>query len=222
MVDRTVVIAVHPDDETLGCGGTLLKYRSEGSEIHWLLVSAMTLEDGYSPERIANRKEEISTVAAAYGFKSVTELGIPAGRVDETPLSSLIGRIGQVFSTIQPTQVFLPFNYDPHSDHRHVFEAAYSCTKSFRCPSIKRIMMMETLSETDFASTATPGFVPNSFVDISDHLHKKVELMTVYESELKPHPFPRSEDGIRALATVRGAAAGCMYAESFVLLKEIR
>jgi LmbE family N-acetylglucosaminyl deacetylase len=104
-----------------------------------------------------------------------------------------------------------------------MFEAVYSCTKSFRYPFIRKIYMMETLSETDFAlSTKEDSFVPNVFVDISEFLQKKIDIMRVFESEIADHPFPRSLRNIEALATLRGATAGCEYAESFMLLKEIQ
>jgi len=106
-----------------------------------------------------------------------------------------------------------------HSDHRKIFEAAYSCTKSFRYPFIKKIYMIETLSETEFAPSTKED--PNVFVDISKYMDKKIEIMKVFESEIGVHPFPRSERNLRALGTLRGATAGCEYAESFVLLKEI-
>jgi len=117
----------------------------------------------------------------------------------------------------------LPFKSDVHSDHRKIFEAAYSCTKSFRYPFIKKIYMMEVLSETEFAlSTKDDSFVPNVFVNISDYIDKKVEAMNVYKSEIDSHPFPRSEENIRALATYRGATSCCNYAESFMLIKEVK
>jgi LmbE family N-acetylglucosaminyl deacetylase len=82
--------------------------------------------------------------------------------------------------------------------------------------------MIETLSETEFApSTKEDSFIPNVFVDISEYFEKKIEIMKVFESEIAPHPFPRSERNLRAIATFRGATCGCEYAESFMLLKEI-
>ena len=81
---------------------------------------------------------------------------------------------------------------------------------------------METLSETEFASsTKEDSFVPNMFVDITDFIERKIEIINIYKSETGPHPFPRSERNIRALAIFRGATAGCEYAESFTMLKEI-
>jgi LmbE family N-acetylglucosaminyl deacetylase len=137
-------------------------------------------------------------------------------------MSELIGKISKVINDVKPNIIYLPFKGDVHSDHRKIFEAAYSCTKSFRYPFIKKIYMIETLSETEFApSTKEDSFIPNIFVNISEYMDKKIEIMKVFESEIAEHPFPRSERNLKALATLRGATAGCEYAESFMLLKEI-
>jgi len=220
-MQKILVVAVHPDDETLGCGGTLLKHKAQGDEIHWMIATAMTAECGFTPEAIARRAREIDTVAQMYGFDSVHRLGFAAAKLDEVPMSQLVAAISQVFESVQPNQVYLPYQHDVHSDHQHAFAAAYSCTKSFRYPSVRKVMMVETLSETDFAQSASGGFDPNLFVDVSERFDRKMEILRVYESELGSHPFPRSEESITALATLRGAAAGCKYAESFMMLKEI-
>ena len=82
--------------------------------------------------------------------------------------------------------------------------------------------MMETLSETEFApSPKEDSFIPNMFVDITDFIERKIEIMKIYKSEIGACPFPRSERNVRALATFRGATAGCEYGESFMILKEI-
>ena len=137
-------------------------------------------------------------------------------------MSELISKISSIINKVKPNIIYLPFKGDVHSDHKYIFDAAYSCTKIFRHPFIKKLYMMETLSETEFSlSTKEDSFVPNVFVDISEFMDKKIELMNIYESEMGEHPFPRSERNIRALATYRGATSGCDYAESFMLLKEI-
>ena len=219
---NVLVVAVHPDDETLGCGGTLLKHKACGDEIHWLIITEAKVEDGFSQDSINVRTQEIKSVKKLYGFDSVTNLKLPTMRIDEISMSELIGKISEVFQSIEPNIVYLPFKSDVHSDHRKVFEATYACTKSFRYPFVKRVYMMETISETEFApSTKEDSFIPNVFVDISKFLEKKIEIMRIFKSELGDHPFPRSERNIRALATLRGATAGCEYAESFLLLREI-
>ena len=221
-MQKVLVIAVHPDDETLGCGGTLLKHKAQGDEIHWMIVTEMTTDCGFSPEAIARREREIETVAQMYGFASVHYLKFPTTRLDEIPLSQLVTAMSKVFQSIQPDQVYLPFQHDVHSDHQHAFSAAYSCTKVFRYPSVRKVMMIETLSETDFAQSSSGGFVPNLFIDITPQFDRKMQILRVFESELRPHPFPRSEEAVKALALLRGAASGCRYAEAFVTLKEIQ
>jgi len=226
-MNKVLVIAVHPDDETLGCGGTLLKHKAKGDEIYWLIVT--TIKSGYkgwdlgfSEEVIEKREKEIEKVANIYNFDDVFRLEFPTMRLDEISMSELIGAVSKVFKEVKPSIVYLPFKSDVHSDHRKVFEASFSCVKIFRYPFIKRVLMMETISETDFApATKEDSFVPNVFVDISNFFEKKLEIMKIYESEIGIHPFPRSLETIEALAKVRGAQAGCRYAESFMLLKEI-
>lgn len=105
---------------------------------------------------------------------------------------------------------------------RIVFEAAHSCTKPFRYPFIKSVFMMETVSETEFASKIKDSiFIANHFVDITDFMERKLAIFMVYRSEGGKHPFPRSAENIKALATFRGANAGCRYAEAFMVMKEI-
>ena len=223
MNQKALVVALHPDDETLGCGGTLLKHKVQGDEIHWMICTEVKEEDGFSPDRVQSRNTEIDTVAKLYQFDGVHRLGLSTMRVDEYSVSELVGKVSAVINQVQPTVLYLPFKSDVHSDHRVMFEAVYSCTKSFRYPFIKKIYMMETLSETDFAlSTKEDSFVPNVFVDITNFFAKKLEIMQIFESEIGEHPFPRSLRNIEALATLRGATAGCEYAESFMLLKEIQ
>jgi len=218
-MNKVLIVAVHPDDETLGCGGTLLKHKANGDEIHWLICTETNPKNDFFKER----EKEIEKVTNIYGFDSVTNLQLKTMQIDEYSMSDLITKISKVINDIKPSTIYLPFKSDVHSDHRKIFEASYSCTKSFRYPCIKKIYMMEVLSETEFApSVKEDSFVPNTFVDISEYMGKKIEIMQVFNSELEEHPFPRSERSLRALATLRGATAGCEYAESFVLLKEIK
>jgi len=216
-VKKILVVAVHPDDETLGCGGTLLRHRAAGDEIHWLIITEAG-NDALKRRRI----NQIERVRHAYGFASVHALNFPTTCLDQLTTGALVGAIAKAVAAAAPEVVYLPFAYDPHSDHRIVFEAAYSCTKVFRYPSVRRVLMMETVSETDF-SPAISGqtFVPNVFIDIAEQMEEKLSIAEIYEDELSSHPFPRSLEGLRALATVRGAVAGCKYAEAFMLLKEI-
>lgn len=217
-MNKILVVAVHPDDETLGCGGTLLKYKDNGDEINWLICTELPKTN----KLFQKREEEIQKVASMYKFDSVHKLNLETTKVDQYSMNDIIGKLSTIINEIKPDIVFLPFKNDVHSDHRKIFDASYSCTKSFRYPFIKKIYMMETLSETEFAiSLASESFIPNVFNDISNYFNKKIEIMKTYESELAEQPFPRSLDNIEALARFRGATSNCKYAESFMLLKEI-
>jgi LmbE family N-acetylglucosaminyl deacetylase len=215
-----LVIAPHPDDETLGCGGTLLKHRESGDIIHWLIVTSLAEEDG-SVTEIARRKKEIEKIRKAYNFASVIPLNFPAMRLDKLSLKEIVTSIGKAINATSPNILYIPNPYDIHSDHRIVYDATVSCSKWFRYPSIKRILIYEVISETEFNQTPLSGaFMPNSFSDISNYINKKIEIMKIYKSELARHPFPRSSKNVRALATFRGATAGFRYSEAFVLYKE--
>ena len=221
-IKSVLVVAVHPDDETLGCGGALLKHKDKGDEIHWLIATDVKASEGFEKTMVEKREEEIDKVKELFRFSSVNRLRLSTTKIDQYSMSDLTSKIASVIKKVRPDIIYLPFKGDVHSDHKYIFDAAYSCTKNFRYPFIKKIYMMETLSETEFApSTKEDGFVPNVFIDISNYIDKKIELMKVYESEMGEHPFPRSERNIRALGTLRGATCGCDYAESFMLLKEI-
>lgn len=222
MAENVLVIAVHPDDETLGCGGTLLRHLTAGDKTNWLVVTEMSKERNYTEAQITRREEQINQVAALYEFVSVTRLGIDAGYVDALPMAELVRKIGSVVEKVRPNVVYLPYLFDAHSDHRFVFQSAFAATKCFRHPFIKKVLMMETQSETDFAVTSNVHtFSPNYFVNISNQLRKKIAIAEVYREEFGEHPFPRSARNIEALATVRGAMAGFEFAEAFQLLKEI-
>jgi len=220
---QTVIISPHPDDETLGCGGTILKHHEEGNPIHWVIVTGRAEKQGFSPHMIAEGQKEINTIAGMYGFTAVHNLNLPTTQLDTIPTGELIKALGTLFNKIKPGTVYLPNRSDVHSDHRIVFNTAWSCCKTFRYPFIRRVFMYETLSETEYSPPVyEAAFLPNSFSDISPFLEKKIEIMRHYNGQLQDHPFPRSERNIRALASLRGAEAGVTYAEAFMLLKEIR
>ena len=219
---KVLFVAPHPDDETLGCGGTILRHKAEGDNVCWLIVTGISEAMGFTPEKVSLREKEIKTVAGLYHVDSLHNLRLPTTRLDDFPMAELIEKIGAVFQQIQPEIVYMPYRGDVHTDHKIVFDAVASCTKWFRYGSIKRILAYETLSETDFEiNPEFNGFRPNVFIDITPYLEKKLEIMRIYEGELGDFPFPRSEEAIRALASLRGAAAGCKAAEAFMLLKEI-
>jgi LmbE family N-acetylglucosaminyl deacetylase len=218
---KTIVVAPHPDDEVLGAGGTLLRRANEGHSVAWLIVTAMSPDGGWSQDQIARRAKEIKDIAAMFSFAEVYELNYATTLLDTIPAKELVHNISNVFKDFEPEEIFIPHWGDVHSDHRAVFSAVSSSSKWFRNSTVKRIFAYETPSETNFSLVPSEVFIPNTFVDISSYLELKIEAMKTYKSEIGVHPFPRSEESIRALATIRGAESGFNFAESFQLVRQI-
>ena len=217
---KILVLAPHPDDETLGCGGSLLRHKYEGDELYWCIITNISKELGWSEESIKTREKEIKAIEKKYSFSKVFNFKIPTTKVDTVPISDLIQKITDVCNETKPDIVFLPFAGDVHTDHQLISKASQSTLKWFRQPSIKKVLMYETLSETENNFIETNSFKPNVFVDISKYLDEKIEAMKIYESEMGDFPFPRSEKNIKALATLRGSQGGFAAAEAFELAFE--
>ena len=219
---KILCVAPHPDDETLGCGGTLLKHKASGDKIYWLIMTNVSAENGFAPAVVARRQREIERVAKAFGFAKTFKLDFPTTQLDKVSKQKLIKALGDVIHELKPEWIYVPGRYDAHSDHHATFTAVLSTVKTFRAPFVKKVLMYETISETEFAPLSVKTmFVPTNFSDISKYLQKKIIIMKMYRGEMKPHPFPRNPHNIRALATFRGAMAGVKYAESFSVVKEI-
>lgn len=220
-MSQILVISPHPDDETLGCGGTLLRHKKQGDTINWLIVTGMKSEDGYTEQQMKNRREEIAKVADEYGVECLLNLELPTTRLDTVPMTRIVSSIGEFFSKVKPEIVYLPFPGDVHSDHAVVFRAASACTKWFRYPSVKKVMAYEVLSETEFGvNPVEKQFQPQVFVDITPYLEDKIRIMRIFSGEMGSFPFPRSEEAIRSLAHFRGTTAGIQAAEAFALIRE--
>ena len=222
MSGRILVISAHPDDETLGCGGTLLKQEERGDETCWLILTDVHESVGYSKEFISERKSQIAGVAQAFSFADVYNLGYPTTRLHAADFSELISAIASVVSKVRPEVIYTVNRSDVHTDHQVGAKAVMSCTKSFRYPFIERILMYECVSETEMAAPLVENvFIPNVFSDISDYLDRKIEIMQLYGSEVQEPPLPRSIDNVTALARFRGASAGVNYAEAFTLIRDL-
>jgi LmbE family N-acetylglucosaminyl deacetylase len=220
MTKRILVVSAHPDDEVLGAGGTLLKHKGRGHQLAWMIATKAFEYLGYAKEFCNARQVEIDQVAKAIGFETVYKLDFPTTKLDSFPMSELVQKVAGAISEFQPEIIYLPNRSDAHSDHRVTFDAVMTCTKSFRHRYLKRVLMYECLSETEFApGLAEALFLPNYFVDVTPFLQEKLDLVDIYSSEMGEHPFPRSRRNIEALAVFRGASCGVIYAEAFQLLK---
>jgi LmbE family N-acetylglucosaminyl deacetylase len=219
---KIIVISAHPDDETLGVGGTLLKHKSNGDEIYWIIVTSISTDFGFSAKRVESRQNEIEAVTNAFGFKKVFQMGYPTMSLSSSSLKTLIPEISKIFTEVEPEIIYTLNRSDAHSDHRFLFDAVAACTKSFRYPYIKQVLMYECISETEFAPCLPERvFMPNYFVDITGYLPEKNRILQIFDSELGDHPFPRSIKNVEALSIYRGASVGVEHAEAFQIIKYI-
>lgn len=216
---RVLVVSPHMDDETLGAGGLMLKYVQAGEQVYWLNVSNTKTEYGYPRELVDRRERQRERAAEVLGVCEAIDLKWRPFGLSEYPEGEAISKIGEIVRKIEPEVLITTYPGDIHSDHETVFRWVKPFSKSFRMPKLKRFLLMETVSETDFA--LGQPFAPNLFVDITRQLEDKLRVLQIYEDETKPPPFPRSLENVKALATGRGTVAGVRYAEAFMILREI-
>jgi len=211
---RILVIAPHPDDEVLGCGGTIYRHSSAGDEVYLCVVTEAYTPD-WSEEFIANRVEEVVRSSKILGIKMTYCLKYPTVKLDTIPQKMLNESIAGIVDEVEPEIVYIPHKGDLNKDHRLVFEASLVATRPAN-HIVQRILSYETLSETEWG---IEPFVPNVYVPI--WIRQKIEAMEAYGSEVKPYPHPRSTEMIKALAMKRGSEVGVGFAEAFMLIREV-
>ena len=215
---KILVVASHPDDEVLGCGGTIEKHSKRSDEVYLCVVTKAYTPD-WSEEFIQNRPKEVERANKILGIKKTYFLDYPTVKLDTIPQKELNESISNVVNEVDPDIVYIPHKGDLNKDHRLVFETSLVATRPGN-QKIKRILSYETLSETEWGQSIEP-FIPNVYVDISETFEKKIEAMMAYESELKQYPHPRSLVIIEALAKKRGSEVGVKFAEAFILVREL-
>jgi len=218
-----LVIAPHPDDETLGCGGTIIKHQKNKDRINWLIMTNIELAKNYKKTIVKKKITEVKRVNQSYKFKSMFRLNFEPATLDMIPKKDVISEIQKVVTKIKPNIIYIPYGGDAHSDHKITFEACCSISKSFRNMFIKKVIVYETPSETDFnINPRIKNFKPNLWVDISKEIKQKIKVLKIYKTEIGRHPFPRSIENIISYAKIRGSVSGHSYAEAFQIIKEIQ
>jgi len=218
---KILVIAPHPDDEVLGCGGTIAKYAKKGENVYLCIVTKAYAPE-WSEEFLKNRPKEIKKANKILGIKKTYFLDFPTVKLDTIPQNELNEAILRVLNKIKPEIVYLPHMGDINKDHRLVFQAAMVALRPKPRSIARRVLSYETLSETEWSVTPPEEtFLPNVYTDISDTLKTKLKAMSAYKSELKNYPHPRSLKGIKTLAAKRGTEVGLKAAEAFMLVREI-
>lgn len=217
---KILVIATHPDDEVLGCGGIIVRHAAAGDSVHVLVVTRGAPEV-YPAGQVEELRRELAAAHNLLGVAAVHFLDFPAPRLDTIPGHELADAIGGVLQLTQPNMVFLPHRGDLHADHRAVHQAALVAARPGGNARIEQLLSYETLSETEWGSPSpADAFLPNVFLNITDYLALKLKAIGCYRSQLKEFPHPRSLQAVEAQARLRGSTAGFAAAEAFMLIRE--
>jgi N-acetylglucosamine malate deacetylase 1 len=220
---KVLTVAAHPDDETLGAGGTMAKLAAMGHEV-WVCI----LTDGVTARHRHTELQKECAIRAAdvLGVANIVFCELPDQRLDSLPLLEVITPIEKCIGELHPEVVFTHFSQDANQDHRTVFEATLVAARPVEGASVRRLLCYETASSTEWAPPF-PGsvFSPNVFVEITGTLPRKLEALRSYEGthsgEMRPYPHPRSYEAIEAYAKRHGAAAGVHAAEPFMLVRQV-
>lgn len=224
---RVLIIAAHPDDEILGCGGLISKYQPLGVNFKIVFIgegSTCRFLDPTSEAGIAAIGQRNAAAINALNFLKIEDVNfhdLPCGRFDQVPIISINKIIEKAIFDFGPDTVFTHSPYDANSDHKIVFNSTIMATRPADKNHVRRLMSYEVLSTSEWAFINT--FMPNYFEALSEiELDLKWKALALYESEIRSYPFPRSSEGIRALAMMRGMQAGFKYAEAFHLIREFK
>jgi LmbE family N-acetylglucosaminyl deacetylase len=226
MHTSVLVLAAHPDDEVLGCGGTIAKLADEGASVHVAFLAdgvssrAGTQPDLANPLRI--RRACAETACGILGAKSVSFGDFPDNSMDTVALLDVVRSVEALIALHRPQTVFTHHAGDLNVDHRRLHEAVAVACRPQPGQSVKTLLCFEVASSTEWqVPGGAPAFMPNWFVDISRTLERKMRALEGYATELRDWPHPRSTRGVEHLARWRGATVGADAAEAFVLARHL-
>jgi len=221
---RVLCVCAHPDDEALGCGGTLARLAAEGAEVHLLFMAdGVNARSGAPASALEKRRAMALQAAEVLGARAPTFLDFPDNRMDGVELLDVVSEIERCAASLAPDVVFTHFTGDLNVDHRICAQAVLTAFRPLPGGAVRAIYGFEVPSSTEWAfGAAGSSFSPHAFFDISDHLAVKLAALDAYAKEMRPFPHPRSREAVEALARWRGATMGVAAAEAFSLLRSIR
>ena len=215
--NKILIVAAHPDEEILGCGGTISKLKNDND------IQVIFMTNGVSARGINNlieikkRRKSCLNLFKYLNINKPIFFNFPDNRMDSVPLLKIIKKIEAIIKKYEPETIFTHFANCLNIDHRITFEAVVTACRPINKLSVKKILSFEVLSSTDWALFKDKNFHPNYYIDITDHLKQKIKFMNFYSQELKAYPHSRSLKSIKSLSQVRGASCGVKHAEGFYL-----
>ncbi len=212
-INNALIISPHPDDETLGVGGSIKRFTDNNIMVSILIVCAH-MPPLYSEKEYKQTIDEAKNAFEKLGVKNYKFLNVPATKINELPHADLNKMISSFLNEVKPDTVFLPFP-DRHIDHKIVFESSIVACRPNRSDAPTKVLLYETVSETHWnVFGAEHTFVPDFFINIDETINDKIAAFDCYKSQ-NQNTQSRSTETIEALAKFRGSQNGCKYAEAF-------
>lgn len=217
-----LIVAAHPDDEVLGCGGTIARLNSDG-----INVNVLFLADGESSrkniknlqKKIIERKENAKKALRTLGCNSVKFLNFPDNRLDTVDLLSIVKKIEDYIEVVKPYAVFTHFEKDLNIDHQVAHKAVITACRPQPNHCVKELLFFEVPSSTEW--NISKSFTPNYFINISKTISLKKRALNIYKKEMRPFPHTRSIKAVESLALFRGSSVGVKAAEAFIIGRKI-
>lgn len=222
--DNVLVIVAHPDDEVLGCGGTIARLSKEGRSIDVAILgegitSRYRKREQADPSLVRSLRERSREVAQILGCRNVFTFDFPDNRFDTVPFLDIVKTVEDLVARVAPASIYTHHGGDLNVDHVFVHRAVLTAARPMKGTSVEEICAFETPSSTEWAfGQFRPPFRPNVFVDISTTLDVKLRAMEMYQSELRPFPHPRAPEALSAIAQRWGTVSGWTAAEAFELI----
>jgi LmbE family N-acetylglucosaminyl deacetylase len=227
-MEKILIIAAHPDDEVLGCGGTIARLVREGKQVHIVilangLTSRAKFEESKSVELLKQHHERAQRAGRLMGVSSIQVLGFPDQKLDALPLLEITHAIEREIERLQPDTIFTQHGGDLNQDHVITYRATLTATRPMAGGRVRCVYAYEVPSSTEWSfQRFAPHFRPSVFFDIADTLEVKIAAMQIYESEAREFPHPRSPQALEAIARRWGSVVGLHAAEAFELVREIK
>ena len=221
-MSRVLVIVAHPDDETLGAGGTLARHAASGDDVHIVFLTDGVGARGDDAAAKSRRAEAANRAARTLGAREPEFLGFPDNRLDQIDLLDIVQAIENRVFDLNPLTIYTHHGGDLNIDHGICQRAVMTACRPLPNSPVRRIFAMEIASSTGWASPdSTTVFLPTRFVDISATLPAKRQALEAYAEEMRNFPHVRSYEALEALARWRGASVGVTAAEAFMVVREI-
>jgi LmbE family N-acetylglucosaminyl deacetylase len=224
--NRVLIVAAHPDDELIGCAGTIAKHVEDGDHTSILIMAEGSTSRDKNRDvkkrrsQLMELMEHARSAANILGVREIEFAGLSDNRMDSYDLLDIVKLIEEKVTKFRPTIVYTHHRGDLNIDHRVTHDAVVTACRPVNVEQPNKLMTFETLSSTEWNTpTGSNKFNPQIFVNIKNQWPKKVAALSVYKTEMRDFPHPRSIDALQSLAKYRGSACHYEYAEAFMLIR---